>query len=176
MAESVNQVTIRGRLGKDPDVRTVGANSTSLAKLSIATTEHKKRKDGDGFDKETEWHTVVLWGDKAEKCRSLKKGQLVHVEGKLKTRTWQPDEGPKRYFTEVVANGSFSVLAYADEGISQGSDPRDDDQGQQRQNGGQSSSRSNGPPHPAESAGGGQAPSQGSRGGNDSRSRDDFPF
>jgi single-strand DNA-binding protein len=172
MAESRNEVVICGRLGKDPDIREVGANKTTMAKMSVATKERKKV--GDKFEQETEWHTVVLWGKPAESCRSLRKGSLVHVEGKLKTRVWEKAEGDKRYFTEIVASKLFVVVQYADQdaGLSDGDDPRptgdNRNRGQERSGGTSTGSRRESTPSPSGNGGS----SQGQSSGNDDR----FPF
>lgn len=98
----VNKVILVGRLGTDPDVRNT-PSGTQICTLSIATSETWV-KDGKREEK-TEWHRVVLWGRQAELAQKyLKKGRMVYVEGKLQTRSWQDQQGQKRYTTEIVAN------------------------------------------------------------------------
>jgi single-strand DNA-binding protein len=99
----VNKVTLLGRLGADPEVRRVD-NGATVARLRMATSEYYKDKEGN-FQELTEWHTVILWRYLAENAeKSLKKGSLVYVEGKLTTRKWQDKDGNDRYSTEVVGN------------------------------------------------------------------------
>jgi single-strand DNA-binding protein len=99
----VNKVIIVGRLGADPEVKNVGQNQT-VARLSIATSENWVDKEGQKQER-TEWHRVVVWGRLAEICgRHLAKGRQVYVEGRLQTRSWEDQQGQKRYSTEVVAN------------------------------------------------------------------------
>ena len=98
----INKVILVGNLGKDPEVRHLESGA-SVATFPIATNENYRDKDGN-WHTMTEWHNIVAWrylADKAE--RSLKKGSLVYVEGKLTTRKWQDAEGKDRYTTEVVA-------------------------------------------------------------------------
>ena len=100
---SVNKVILIGNLGKDPELRTT-PQGTSLARFSIATTT--VWKDSSGAKKEkTEWHDVVAWERLAQICGEyLHKGKQVYVEGSLQTRSWEDQNGQKRYKTEVKAN------------------------------------------------------------------------
>lgn len=98
----VNKVIIVGRLGADPEVKAIGSGST-VARLNIATSETWV-KDGQKQER-TEWHRVTVWGKLAEICgKHLSKGRQVYVEGKLQTRSWEDQQGQKRYATEIVAN------------------------------------------------------------------------
>lgn len=97
----MNQVTLIGRLGKDPVVRTL-PDGGAVANMSIATDESFKNQQGTKVDK-TEWHSVVAFGKLAETCSDyLKKGRLICAQGKLRTRDWTDKDGIKRYTTEVV--------------------------------------------------------------------------
>jgi len=99
----VNKVIIVGRLGTEPELKSVG-NSQSVARLNIATSEVWMGKDGQKQER-TEWHRVVVWGKQAENCaKHLAKGRQVYVEGRLQTRSWEDQQGQKRYTTEIVAN------------------------------------------------------------------------
>ena len=104
MAKSVNKVILIGNLGKDPEVKYT-PQGTPVAKLTIATNESYKDKDGQWQEK-TEWHNVVLWTRLAEIAGEyLKKGSKVYIEGRLQTRSWDDKQtNQKRYMTEVVAN------------------------------------------------------------------------
>ena len=98
----VNKVILVGRLGAEPELRNT-PSGMSVCVLSIATSE-TWLKDGKREEK-TEWHRVVLWNKLAELANKyLKKGRMVYIEGKLQTRSWQDQQGQKRYSTEVVAN------------------------------------------------------------------------
>lgn len=104
----VNKVTLIGRLGKDPEVRTL-ETGTNIAKLALATDESYKDKSGE-WQTITEWHNVIMWRDMAERAeKMLKKGYLVYIEGKLTNRSWEDENGNKKYITEVRAN-TFRLL------------------------------------------------------------------
>lgn len=97
---SLNKVLLVGHLGRDPDVR-VTAQGAPICNLSLATSERFKDKTGESREV-TEWHRVVLYRRLAEVARDhLKKGDLVYLEGSLKTRKWQDKSGQDRYTTEI---------------------------------------------------------------------------
>jgi single-strand DNA-binding protein len=99
----VNKVIVIGRLGADPEVKTVSGGQT-VARLSVATSENWTDKQGQKQER-TEWHRIVVWGKLAELCgKYLNKGRQVYVEGRLQTRSWEDQQGQKRYTTEIVAN------------------------------------------------------------------------
>ncbi len=99
----VNKVIIVGRLGTDPELKSVGSGQ-NVTRLDVATSENWMGKDGQKQER-TEWHRVVIWGRQAENCvKFLSKGRLVFVEGRLQTRSWEDRQGQKRYMTEIVAN------------------------------------------------------------------------
>lgn len=120
----VNKVIIVGRLGADPEVRTVG-NGGTVARLSVATSENWVDKEGQKQER-TEWHRVTVWGRLAEICgKHLSKGRQVYVEGRLQTRSWEDQQGQKRYATEIVANTVQFLGAAGERSESTGSS-RDD--------------------------------------------------
>jgi len=102
--KSVNKVILIGNLGKDPEVKYT-PQGTPVAKITVATNERWKDKDGNWQDR-TEWHNVVLWQRLAEIAGEyLKKGGKVYIEGRLQTRSWDDKQsGQKKYMTEIVAN------------------------------------------------------------------------
>ena len=102
--KSVNKVILIGNLGKDPEVKYT-PSGTPVAKITLATNERYKDKDGQWQDR-TEWHNVVLWQRLAEIAGEyLKKGGKVYIEGRLQTRSWEDKQtNQKKYMTEVVAN------------------------------------------------------------------------
>jgi single-strand DNA-binding protein len=100
---SLNKMMLIGRLGQDPQIVYM-QSGTPVANLSIATDESYTDKDGNKVER-TEWHRVVVFNRQAEFCGNyLTKGRLVFVEGKLRTRKWQDQQGQDRYTTEVVAS------------------------------------------------------------------------
>jgi single-strand DNA-binding protein len=102
--KSVNKVILIGNLGKDPEVKYT-PQGTAVAKITLATNERFKDKEGQWQDR-TEWHNVVLWARLAEIAGEyLKKGGKVYIEGRLQTRSWDDKQtNQKKYMTEVVAN------------------------------------------------------------------------
>lgn len=103
MAGSVNKVILIGNLGKDPEVRYL-EGGTAVATFSLATSETYKNRNGE-LTSTTDWHNIVVWRKLAEITEKyLKKGNKVYVEGKLKTRSWQDQDGNTKYTTEVVAD------------------------------------------------------------------------
>ena len=102
--KSVNKVILIGNLGKDPEVKYT-PQGTPVAKLTLATNERYKDKNGEWQDR-TEWHNVVLWQRLAEIAGEyLKKGGKVYIEGRLQTRSWDDKQtNQKKYMTEVVAS------------------------------------------------------------------------
>lgn len=91
---SVNKVILVGNLGADVELRET-ASGKSVGNVSLAT------KQGD----DTEWHKIVVWDKTAENmAKYTAKGSSVYVEGRLQTRSWEDDNGNKRYATEIVAH------------------------------------------------------------------------
>ena len=101
---SVNKVILVGNLGRDPEVRYNPEGST-IANISVATTDKWKDKASGEMKEATEWHRVAFFGRLAEIAGEyLKKGSQVYIEGRLRTRKWQDKEGQERYTTEVIAD------------------------------------------------------------------------
>ncbi len=103
MARSgINKVILVGNLGKDPDMKYT-AGGDAVANLSIATSESWNDNQTGEKKEKTEWHRVVFFRRIAEVCGEyLKKGSSVYIEGSLRTRDWQDDQGNKRYTTEII--------------------------------------------------------------------------
>lgn len=111
---SVNKVILIGRLGKDPEVRYTNEN-VAVANFTVATSETYKDKNGERQES-TEWHNIVAWRSLAEIVEKyLRKGKLVYIEGKLRTRAWDDKEGVKRYTTEIVAENMTMLGRREDE-------------------------------------------------------------
>lgn len=99
----LNKVTLIGNLGGDPEIRVV-SDGVNVAKFSLATTEWFKDAKGESHST-TDWHTVILWRGLADLAeRYLRKGSLIYVEGKLKTRSYDDKDGTKRYVTEIIGD------------------------------------------------------------------------
>jgi single-strand DNA-binding protein len=100
--KSVNRVTLLGRVGQDPVVKST-AGGTLVGNLSLATDD--KRKDAQGnWQTSTEWHNLVAFGKTAEVFQQyVRKGAKLYIDGKIQTRQWEKD-GQKHYRTEIVVN------------------------------------------------------------------------
>lgn len=98
---SLNKAMIIGRLGSNPEVKTISTGNT-VANFSIATSENWV-KDGEKQER-TEWHRITVWGKMADICgKYLSKGSSVYVEGRIQTRSWEDKDGKKCYITEINA-------------------------------------------------------------------------
>jgi single-strand DNA-binding protein len=92
----LNRVTLLGNLGTDPETRRT-AKRTAVCRFRLATTERRKDPEGN-WEERPEWHNIVAFGKAAETCATfLRKGRQVYVEGKLRTRAWQDEEGQARH-------------------------------------------------------------------------------
>lgn len=115
MAGSVNKCILIGNLGADPETRSF-QNGGKVCNLRLATSESWKDKNSGERQERTEWHTVAVFGDGLAGVaeRYLRKGSKVYVEGQLRTRKWQGQDGADRYSTEVVLQGPGAVLTMLD--------------------------------------------------------------
>lgn len=104
MARGVNKVIIVGNSGQDPETRFMPSGG-AVTNLSIATSESWKDKTSGEPQERTEWHRVVFFNRLAEIAGEyVKKGSKLYVEGSLRTRKWQGQDGQDRYTTEIVAS------------------------------------------------------------------------
>ncbi|TDN59078.1 single-stranded DNA-binding protein [Paraburkholderia sp. BL10I2N1] len=100
---SVNKVILVGNLGADPEVRYLPSGD-AVANIRLATTDRYKDKASGEMKEATEWHRVSFFGRLAEIANEyLKKGSSVYIEGRIRTRKWQAQDGTDRYSTEIVA-------------------------------------------------------------------------
>jgi len=103
----INKVILVGHLGKDPDLRYL-QNNVAVLSFPLATSE-TIIKNGEKIE-QTEWHNIVMWRGLAEAAeKMLKKGRLIYMEGKCRTRSFDDKNGLKKYTTEIVAE-SFTLL------------------------------------------------------------------
>ena len=100
---SLNKVMIIGNLGSEPEMRFT-PNGNPVTSFRIATNRIYTTSEGER-KQETEWFTVVAWNKLAEQCNQfLTKGRLVYTEGRLRTRTWEGQDGQRHYRTEIIAS------------------------------------------------------------------------
>ena len=117
MAGSVNKVTLLGNLGQDPQVRTMQSGQ-KVVSFSLATSDRWKDKSTGEQKEQTEWHRVVVFNPNLAEVaeRMLQKGTKLYIEGSLKTRKWQNQQGVEVFTTEVVLNpfgGQMVILGGA---------------------------------------------------------------
>jgi len=104
MARGINKVILIGNLGGDPEVRYMPSGN-AVTNVTLATSESWKDKQSGQMQERTEWHRVVFFNRLAEIAGEyLRKGSKVYVEGSLRTRKWQGQDGQDRYTTEIVAS------------------------------------------------------------------------
>lgn len=104
MARGVNKVILVGTLGRDPEVKYMPSGG-AVTNVSLATSEQWKDKQTGERKEATEWHRVVFFNRLAEIAGEyLRKGRQVYIEGSLRTRKWQGQDGQDRYTTEIVAS------------------------------------------------------------------------
>jgi single-strand DNA-binding protein len=161
---SLNKATLIGNLGKDPEVRAIPSGA-KVANFSIATTESYTGKDGQKVDK-TEWHNIVMWRGLAEVAEKyLRKGSQVYIEGRLQTRSWDDQNGQKRYTTEIVAD---NMVMLGRPGGGGGGGPREE--------GGNFSQQREQPAMPSRSSGGGGGGGYSAPSSMPPQAEDDLPF
>ena len=106
---SLNKVMLIGNVGKDPEVRDF-EGGLRRASFTLATTEQFRDRE------QTEWHNIIAWRQLAELAdKYIRKGSQIYVEGRITTRSWDGNDGTKRYTTEIVAN-TIQLLGRRGEG------------------------------------------------------------
>lgn len=101
----LNKAMLIGRVGQNPEIKIINDQGRKAAQFSLATTERYKDRN-DEVKEQTEWHNIVAFDKTAELIEKfVTKGMLLYVEGKLRTRSWDDQNGNKRYVTEVLVNG-----------------------------------------------------------------------
>lgn len=100
----INKVILVGNLGKDPEMRYT-QSGVPVCSFPMATSETYRDRNTNEKITQTEWHNIVIWRKMAETAEKyLNKGSQVYIEGKLRTRSWEDQQGMKRYTTEIVAD------------------------------------------------------------------------
>jgi single-strand DNA-binding protein len=103
-SRGVNKVILVGNLGQDPETRYLPSGG-AVTNVTLATSETWKDKQTGQQQERTEWHRVVFFNRLGEIAGEyLRKGSKVYVEGSLRTRKWQGQDGQDRYTTEIVAS------------------------------------------------------------------------
>lgn len=129
----INKVILVGNLGQDPEIKYM-QDGTPVANFSVATSEEWNDRNTGEKRQKVEWHRIVIWRQLAEVCgQFLRKGKQVYLEGKLQTRSWEDNNGEKRYVTEIVCH-VMQMLGH--KGDSQGGQGGQGQQGGYQQGGG----------------------------------------
>jgi single-strand DNA-binding protein len=117
----INKVIILGNVGANPEVRYT-PSGTAVANFNVATNETWKDSSGNQQER-VEWHKIVAWGKLGEICGEyLRKGSHVYLEGRLRTRNWEDQNGIKRYTTEILAT-DLQMLDKKDTSAAPSSEP-----------------------------------------------------
>ena len=105
----VNKVILIGNVGADPDVKYL-EGGVAVARFSLATSEVYNNKNGERVT-QTEWHNIVLWRNLAQIAEKyVHKGMMLYIEGRIRTRSWDDQNGVKRYTTEIYGD-NFQMLS-----------------------------------------------------------------
>lgn len=120
---SVNKVILLGHVGKDPDVKYFD-NGSSVASFSLATTEKGyAAQNGTQIPDRTEWHNIVCWKGLSKVAEQfVKKGTQIYIEGRIRTRSYDDQNGVKRYFVEIYAD-KLELLGKRDSDNQQSNQP-----------------------------------------------------
>ena len=111
---ALNKVLLIGNVGKDPEVRHLESGA-SVATITLATSERFRDRNGETREL-TEWHTVIAWRQLADLAENfIRKGTQIYVEGKIRSRSWDDQNGQKRYVTEIQAD-SIQLLGRRPDG------------------------------------------------------------
>lgn len=113
----VNRVHLVGRLGQDPEVRSLGQSGDNVTQFSLATSRKFNTRDGEKKES-TQWHKIQCFGPQGENCsRYLQKGSLVYIEGEIRYREYEQD-GVKKYATDIYAQSVQFLDKKSDNGES----------------------------------------------------------
>lgn len=115
----MNKVILMGRLTRDPEVRYTQTNNTLVASFSLAVNRRFARP---GEERQADFINIVAWSKLGEFCsKYFKKGQQVGIIGRIQTRTWDDEQGQKRYITEVIAEEAYFADSKRDQDAGAGS-------------------------------------------------------
>jgi single-strand DNA-binding protein len=173
---SVNKVILVGNLGADPEVRYLPSGD-AVANIRLATTDRYKDKQSGEFKEMTEWHRISFFGRLAEIVSEyLKKGSSVYIEGRIRTRKYQAQDGTDRYSTEIVADQMQMLGGRGGAGAGGGGDDGGYSRGEPMERGGGRMSGGGGGGRVAGGGGGGQSRPSAPAGGGFDEMDDDIPF
>lgn len=145
MSRTLNKVQLIGRLGANVELRYT-QSGTPVASFNLATNRFSAGQNGQEGHEETEWHRIVLWDKLAETANEyLTKGSQVYIEGRLQTRSWDDQQGQKRYTTEIVGQTMIMLDSrpQSSEGQSSDAQPSQRSNGSNGSNGSRDNNRNN---------------------------------
>lgn len=100
----INKVILVGRVGADPEIKTMGDSGVKTARIRLATSEKWFNKETNQTEELTEWHNVTLWRNLADVAdKYVRKGSLLYIEGTIHYRKWQAKDGVERTMTDITA-------------------------------------------------------------------------
>jgi single-strand DNA-binding protein len=101
----INKVILVGRVGADPEIKTMGDSGVKTARIRLATSEKWFNRETNQTEELTEWHNVTLWRNLADVAdKYVRKGSLLYVEGTIHYRKWQGKDGVERQMTDITAS------------------------------------------------------------------------
>ncbi len=119
-SRDLNRVMLIGRLGQDPEMRYT-PQGTAVCQMRLAVNRRARAGSNGEQREETDWFTIVAWERLAETCSQyLAKGARVYFEGRLQTRSWEGQDGQKRYATEIVASDMIMLDSRQAAGVTAG--------------------------------------------------------
>lgn len=107
--KSINMVTLVGRTGRDAEVRH-NSSGTKTVTISLATNRPVKNRETDEWDDNTTWHYITAWGRAADTIEQCKKGDALHVQGRIDVRKWTDKEGTDRYAHQIIADSANRIM------------------------------------------------------------------
>ncbi len=120
MTKDLNKVMVIGRLGADPEMRYTPSGSP-VTNFRVAVNRRTRAGDNGESQEETDWFPVVAWQKLGEICAEhLTKGSKVYIEGRLQTRSWEGQDGQKRYAPEIIANDMIMLDSRQAAGVASG--------------------------------------------------------
>ena len=126
---ALNKVLLIGNVGKDPEIRHLQGGA-SVATITLATSERFKDRSGE-MREVTEWHTIIAWRQLADLAENyIRKGSQIYVEGKIRSRSWDDQNGQKRYVTEIQADSIQLLGRRSDNPVNQQPAPSQPNYGQ----------------------------------------------
>jgi single-strand DNA-binding protein len=111
MFGDVNKVTLMGNITNDPDLRYT-PSGTAVISFGLATNRRYRKQNSDEWTDEPTFHNIVIWRNAESLAKRIRKGTRLYLEGRIQTRSWEDNEGNKKYKTEVIAEEVVLIARY----------------------------------------------------------------